>query len=275
MPRLLVLALSVVAFGLSGCSGSGSVAGTAQEAYDRGVEAFDAGKHIRAIEHFRTALDFGRTSELADDAQLYLARSYAGSRQYLLAGNEFTRFIEFYRTDPRVEQAAYERIQAYAELSPRYELDQTDTNQAIAYIQAYLRQYPQSPNVEAASALMAEMREKLALKLFEGGRLYERRELFEAAVMTFREVLASYPTSEVADDALVAAVRAQVLFAQNSVPDRQAERYQEALRLYDQLVTLFPSSPLLREAEGLYDRAYQGRRAAGGMEAAEATASDS
>ena len=261
--------LLVLALVLAGCGGGPPTFSSAQAAYDQGAAEFERGRYDRAVEYLRTALDFGRTSELADDAQLMLARAYAGDRQYLLAGNEFTRFIEFYRTDPRIEQAAYERIQAYAALSPRYELDQTDTRQALNYIRLYLQQYPESPNAVAAAELAETLREKLARKMLESGRLYERRELYEAAVLTYRDVLTEYPTSDYADDALLGAVRAQIAFADNSVPDRQAERYDEAVQIYQQLISIFPQSPLLPEAEALYDRAYRGYRASGG----EATAS--
>ena len=259
--------LSLVATGLAACGGSEATVSSGQEAYDRGVAAFERGKHTRAIDHFRTALDFGRTSAFADDAQLYLARSYAGSRQYLLAGNEFTRFIEFYNADPRVEEAAYERIQAYAALSPNYDLDQTDTRRAIQYIEQFQREYPDSPNATEAAELRATLRARLARKQYETGRLYARRDYFEAAVIAFRSVLEQYPESEYGDDALVAALENQILFAENSIPSRQEERFAEALRIYDQLVSIFSSSPYLSEAEGLYDRAYQGQQAA------EATAS--
>ena len=260
---LLVLLLLLTA----GCGAGPETFSSAQSAYERGVEAYERERFDRAIEYFRAALDFGRTSELADDAQLYLARSYAGDRQYLLAGSEFTRFIEFYRNDPRIEQAAFERIQAYAALSPRYELDQTDTRQAIAYVQLYLQQYPNSPNAEAASEIADRLREKLARKLYETGRLYERRELYEAAALTYRDVLAEYPTSEYVDDALAAAIRAQTLYAEGSVPSQQRARFQEALDIYDQLNTLFPDSPVLVEAQDYYDRAYQGLQEAEGTAA--------
>ena len=259
--------LVVLAFLAVGCGAGPETFSSAQQAYERGVEAFERERYDRAIEFFRAALDFGRTSELADDAQLYLARSYAGSRQYLLAGNEFTRFIEFYRGDPRAEQAAYERIQAYAALSPRYELDQTDTRQAINYVRLYLQQYPTSPNAEAAATLADELREKLARKLYESGRLYERRELYEAATLTYRDVLAEYPTSEYADDALAAAVLSQTLYAEGSIPSLQKARFQEALRIYDQLQTLFPQSPLLATTQDAYDRAYRGLQVANGRSA--------
>ena len=257
---------------LAGCGGSQEVtADSAQEAFDRAQDALDRRRYDRAVELFRTTLDFGRTGEVADDAQLGLARAYAGSRQYLLAGAEFTRFIDLYRADPRVEAAAYERIQAYAALSPTYELDQTDTATAMAYIEGFLSQYPASPNAPAAQALLAEMREKLARKQYEEGRLYERRDLFEAAVISYRGVLETYPTSVYADDALLGAVRAQVRLADNSVAARQEARYREALRLYDQLTSLFPQSPTLDEAQGQYDRAFRGVQAAGGALEARAT----
>ena len=258
--RLAVL--SCLALSLAACGGSSSTVSSGREAYDRGVEAFERGKHARAVDHFRTALDFGRTSDFADDAQLYLARSYAGSRQYLLAGNEFTRFVEFYRTDPRVEEAAFERIQAYAALSPNYDLDQTDTRRAIQYIEQFQREYPESENAIAAAELRAELRARLARKMYETGRLYARREYYEAAVIAFRSVLEEYPESEFADDALMAALENEVLYAANSIPSKQKERYDKAIRTYNQFISIFPSSPYIGEAEVQYDRAYRGQQAA-------------
>ena len=257
-PAASVLGVSAVA---AGC-GSGNVApASAQEAFDRGMDAYENRKYSRAIANLRMALDFGRTSPLAAEAQLTLARSYVGDRQYLLAGNEYTRFIEFYRTDERVPQAAYERIETYAKLSPAHDLDQTDTERAIDYIRLYLAQYPDAPQASEASTLLAELREKLALQRYNNGRLYQRRELYEAAVVYYESVLQDYPTSAYADDALLGALSAQIAFARASVVARQAERYDEALAKYDRFVTLFASSPLVREAEELYDQAYAGRQA--------------
>ena len=263
--RLAVLAVlaAVSAAPLAGCGGSrAATADSAQEAYERGADLLERRRYDRAVELFRTALDFGRTGEVADDAQIGLARAYAGSRQYLLAGAEFTRFIDLYRTDPRVEDAAHERILAYAALSPTYELDQTDTATALQYIDGFLAQYPDGLHAAAVSDLRADLREKLARKQYEEGRLYERRELYEAAVMSYAGLLETYPSSAYADDALLGAVRAEVLLADNSVQARQETRYREALRLYDRLTSLFPQSPTLGEAQGLYDRAFRGAQAA-------------
>jgi outer membrane protein assembly factor BamD len=249
--------------GLAGCSAGGpAVAADAAEAYARGLRAMERRRYDRAIEAFRAAIDFGRATPVARDAQLALARAYAADRQELLAGQEFSRFIEFYADDPRVEEAEFERLQAYYRLSPDYELDQTDTERAIEYIRLFLQRHPDGPRAAEAGAMMDELREKLARKRYEAARLYERRELFEAAVLTFRSVLEDYPASTWADDAMLGALRAQTRYAEASVAARQGARFAEALALYDRLVELFPRSPLLAEAEGIYDRAFAGRQAA-------------
>ncbi|HLA64869.1 MAG TPA: outer membrane protein assembly factor BamD [Rhodothermales bacterium] len=257
---LLVLAAPPAVL-LGGCTGGGiAAAETAQEAYDRGMADFQRRRYDTATEHFRAALDFGRGTPVARDAQLQLARAHNENREYLLAGQEFTRFIELYPDDARVQDTEYERLMSYYRLSPSYELDPTDTERAIQYIQLFLVRYPDGPHATEAQTMMEELREKLARKRYEAARLYERREMFEAAVMTYRSVLADFPTSPWTDEAMFGALRSQVRYAEVSVPMRQVERFSEGLALYDRLVELFPTSPYLTEAQVYYDRAYTGRR---------------
>ncbi|MEL6444553.1 MAG: outer membrane protein assembly factor BamD [Bacteroidota bacterium] len=260
LSRLLSLALMLAALVLwAGCSAAGRVSSdTPEEAYNKGLNDFERGKCVRAIDHFRSVFDFGRTHEWADDAQLYLAKAYQCNREFLLAGSEYTRFIEFYRNDPRQEEAELGRIESYYRLSPPYQLDQTETKRAIGFIRGYLRRYPAGEGADQAVQRLEELNEKLARKQFEAGQLYMRRELYEAAALAYLAVLDEHPSSPYADDALLGALRAQTTYAQNSIPARQAERFQEALGTYDRFVQIFPESPLVRQAESVYDVAQRG-----------------
>lgn len=254
---LPVLFLAITA--AAGCTGTaGASADSAEEAYRTGMQYFEEGKFDRAAEYLKVVFDFGRTNEFADEAQIYLAQAYYEDEQFLLAGTEFTRFIDLYSRDPRVEEAALGRIRSYYQLSPSYNLDQTDSERAIAYIRVFMARYPASVFTDEVVAMLEELREKLARKQFQAGRLYERRDLFEAAILSYEDVLSEYSTSPFADDALLGILRAQVGFAEKSIAARQAERYQDALNSYDRLLQLFPSSPLLAEAERFYDRAFSG-----------------
>jgi outer membrane protein assembly factor BamD len=250
---LISLTAALVA---AGCSGSGRLRyDSPQEAYQKGVELYERGKYQQAAEYFQAVFDFGRTHEWADDAQLYLARAYRANEQYILAASEYTRFVEIYRADPRVPEAEYERALAYYELSPNYELDQSDTERAIQYFTLFANRYPDHELFDEATARIAELRDKLAHKQFETAKLYERRELYEAAALSYEAVFDKYPDTAWADDALVGAIRAYIGFSDQSVLNRQAERLQFAVDNYERLIQIFPNSPLLKEGEQLYEQA--------------------
>ena len=259
----LFLLLAVAA----GCAGGNRVTAESPEAaFDKGKDLYDRGKYDRAVEYFQLVFDFGRTNAWADDAQFYLAQSYFNTKQYLLSANEFTRFVELYRTDERVEEGDYLRAESYYRLSPRYQRDQTDTKTALNYMRLYLSKYPQGQYTAEIGGKIDELRGKLARKQFETGEHYERRELYEAAGLSYLAVLENYPDSGYADDALFGAVRSFKLFAEASIPAKRQERYQQAADAYQQLVQLFPDSPLRGEAETVYadvERAL-GRFQAGG-----------
>ena len=239
---------------IAGCAGSGRARyETPEEAYTKGKEYYDAGKYDRAIEYLQGAFDFGRAHEYAANAQLLLARAYRENGDYLLAANEYLRFTQIYRSDDRVPQATFEYAMTFIERSPAYELDQTDTERAVDELQLYIDRYPVSENAAIADAEIKKLREKLARKDYASAELYQRRELFEAAAISFQGVFDEYPDTSWADDALLGAIRNHLAFSRASIPARQAERYQLAVDIYDRMSQIFPDSPLLDEAGVLVD----------------------
>lgn len=258
----LALALPLV---LGACASTRGVRhSTPQEAYDKGMRAYERRRWDEAVDFFKGVLDYGRTpaNEVADEAQLQLARTYARQGEHILAAGEFSRFSELYRSDPRAADAEYERALAYAALSPAFELDQTNTERAVTYFQLFVERYPESPRAREAEARILELRGKMAHKAVASGRLYERRDLYEAAAMTFEQAFAKYPDSDWADDALVGAARAYTRFAEESVRERQAERYQKALDLARSFAELFAQSPLRPEMDRIEAEARAGLAAA-------------
>lgn len=253
MRILTFLSISALTVALAACAGSSRIAYDGPEdAYRRGMELLDAGKPEQAIPYLQGTFDFGRTHEWAADAQLALARAYRANKEFLLAANEYTRFTQIYRNDPRVPQASFDLAMTYYERAPGYRLDQSDTEAAIAQFELYLNRFPDGELSEEASRRIVELRNRLALKRFDAGLQYEQRGLHEAAGITFESVFDEYFDTEWADDALVGAIRAYTRYAEQSVQTRKAERLERAVMNYDRLLQIFPDSPLVKDAEALY-----------------------
>lgn len=247
---LLTLTLAVL---LSACAGSGRLRyDTPEEAFNKGLAEFEDGDFERATEYLQGVFDFGRTHQWAADAQLLLARAYRQNEEFLLAANEYTRFTQIYRSDPRIPDAEYELAMTYYDRSPHYRLDQTDTERAIVQFQLFIERYGSNPLVADAQSRITELRGKLAQKQIHTAQLYERREYYNAAAVSYEAAFDRFYDTEYADDALLGAMNAYYEYALLSIQVRQKERLEKAEENYDRLIQIFPDSPLVKEAEAIY-----------------------
>ena len=253
----LVSVLSLVLIvGLVGCSSSQRIKHSGpKDAFQKGMEQYEKEEYDRAIRYFRAVSTYGRGSKWAAEAQFQLAMTQRKKHKYLVAANEFKRFKQIYRNNPKVPRAEYEQARAYYARSPRYQLDQTDTRRAIELFRLFIDRYPDHKLIPDAKEKIDELRAKLAHKQFDAGQLYERRDMWRAATESYNSVFDQYPDTRWADNALFRAVHSYVEYADRSVQRKQAERYQRALAKYEQLSQLFPDSPTLEEAKPLADEA--------------------
>ncbi len=242
----------VLVVGLVGCSGSQNITTSGPEdAYKKGVTEYEEEDYDKAIRYFRSVLNYGRGNQWAPDAQFKLAMAQRKKQKYLVAANEFQRFTQLYRTHQMVPRAEYERARAYYTRSPDYHLDQSDSRQAIELFQLFRDRYPDHKLAPKAQDKIEELRAKLAHKQYDAAKLYERRKMWPAATVTYESLFDQYPETPWADDALLGALRSYVRYADRSIREKQAERYQKALDHYARLQQLFPESPLLEKAEPL------------------------
>ncbi len=239
--------------GLVGCSGGQQITHTGpQEAYEQGVANYEEGDYEQAIRYFRAVFqEYGRGNEWAPNAQFQLAMAHRKQGKHLMAANEFQRFTQLYRNHERVPRAEFERANSYYRRSPQYQLDQSDTRQALSLFQLFMDRYPDHELVPEAQKKVDELRAKLARKKYDAAQHYENREMWQAATETYELVFDQYPGTPWADNALLGAVRSYISYADRSVQQRQAERYQQAIDHYERLAQVFPESELLGRAERL------------------------
>ncbi len=251
-----ILALFGAVALLAGCGASNRISyDTPQEAFGKGKVLYTNGKYDAAITYFQGVFSFGRTHQWAADAQIYLARSYRENKEYLLAANEYERFTKIYRADSRLPLVNFEWADTYFLMSPAPALDQSDTKRAIQEFQLFLDRFPNDSLATNAQEKIVQLRTKLAEKQFETAKLYKRRELYEAAALSFEAVFDLYSDTPWAEPALVGAMEMYIAYSDQSIERRRPERLRAAIKNYDRLTQIFERSDYHKQAEIYYEQA--------------------
>ncbi|MNX48412.1 Outer membrane protein assembly factor BamD [compost metagenome] len=99
--------------------------------YDIASKMYDAGKYTKAIRLFEQIAPSYRGKPAAEKMFYMFAQSYYKTKQHYLAGYQFESFTSSYPKSEKAEEAAFLSAESYSKLSPRYTLDQTDTDKAI------------------------------------------------------------------------------------------------------------------------------------------------
>jgi outer membrane protein assembly factor BamD len=194
LPWWAAPALAAVLLVGAGCSARSRFQGMqAVELHALAQQEFDRGDHDDAIETLdRIVLVYPDYPQIAE-VRFLLARAYQEDQQYLLASDEYLRFLERHGGHPLAGEAAAGVCRSYVALSPIPARDQTYTRQAYNVCRDVAREYATHAVAEEASALAQEMRSKLAEKEYASGRHYYDRDAFDSAIIVWEALLIEYP----------------------------------------------------------------------------------
>ena len=190
----------IAALVIAGCSGGreADASLTTEERYNRGLEELKEEDYLEAVRHFETLLLQDPASELADDAQFYLAEAYFRQDEYYTAAFQYSRVLTEFRGSPYYKRALYMTGECYFLLSPRVERDQKRTEQAIRQYQAFLQYFPNDSLATTVRERIGSLRSKLAERDYSVAMAYMDRSEFRAAAIYFQRVIDSYPETEYA-----------------------------------------------------------------------------
>ena len=191
-------------------------------------------------------------STRADTAQLYYAYCQFYEKQYNLAAFYFKTFYETFPRTTFAEEAAYMEGLSYYEDSPRFDLDQESTKEAIRVVQTFLTQYPETERKEDCNFIIDNLRAKLERKAYEQAFLYYRKNNYQASIIAFETFRKEFPESSRNEEVQALKVEAAYKLAESSVPSKQPERYGQVLSTYETFIDRYPDSKRAGKAEGFY-----------------------
>lgn len=226
-----------------------------QYKYDKALEYYEKQDYYRALNLFDQVMPFFRGTDQAENIAYKYAYAYYYQKEYIMANYYFGRFAKTFPRSDKAEECAY--MAAYCKYldSPRYELDQTNTKQAIQELQVFINTYPNSERVKQSNDLIDELREKLQLKAFEIAKLYFKMEKYKASVTSFASLLKDYPDTKYKEDAMFYSIKSYYYYAQKSVRSKRNERYHEAINIYNDFIAQYPDSKYMHDVKYMYDRA--------------------
>ena len=215
-------------------------------------EYFDEGQYARAQQLLAQVLPRYRATESAEELSWMNAQSYFGMRDYLMAGSEFRNFGELYPYGKHAEEANFMAAMCDYYQSARAELDQESTRNAIEGFTLFMSRFPTSQRVEEAKNHVKELREKLVEKSYLSAKLYYDMKQYKAAVVALTNSLKEFPETGYREEMMFLKLNSLFLYAENSIPAKQAERVQATLDDYYSFMEEFPKSNFSKEVGRIY-----------------------
>ncbi len=222
--------------------------------YPMAEAKYEAGNYNKAIRLFEQIAPSYRGKPQAEKMFYLYSQSLFKTKQYALAGYQFESFTSAYPKSEKVEEAAYLGAFCYAQLSPVYSLDQTDTHKAIDKLQMFIDIYPNSDYLPQANLLAKNLREKLEKKAFEVAKQYNTIRDYKAATVVLENFISDYPGTPFKEDALYYKFDSAYHLAINSIESKMKERIETAKEAYEKLIKFKSDTKYKKQADEMLSR---------------------
>lgn len=156
----------------------------------------------------RALLEFGPGDSRITQAHYWLGEAYFARGRQLEAAREFRKASDDTPNHPIAPEALLRVGDVYADLWRRPELDPTYGQTALATYQELLNRYAGSNAAKRAQLQITELNERFAYKTYRAAMFYYRLKAFDSAILYLKDLIANYPKSAVAPNALITLVRA-------------------------------------------------------------------
>ncbi|MCB8999128.1 MAG: outer membrane protein assembly factor BamD [Bacteroidales bacterium] len=221
--------------------------------YDKAFEYYNDGDNVRSATLFEQIATVYRGTSKADTIGYYRAKAYYNQKDYTMAGHYFKELSKTYPKSPFADEADFMSAYCLYMLSPRPELDQSNTYAAINAFNLFLLKHPKSPKADECRSLILEMNEKLVNKSYLSARLYYDLGDYKASIIALRNSLNDYPDTKYREELMFLLLKSSYLLAENSVPSKIKDRYQATIDEYYSFISEFPKGKYVNDAKSMYN----------------------
>jgi len=259
--HLFILSFIFILLGTAGCKSRFEklrLSNDVAKKYQEGIRLYNKKDYAKALILFEGLAQKYRGTAEAEDLNYYYAFTLYRLKDYTTARYKFKEFADTYPQSKNAEECRYMGAYCYYLDSPKSSLDQENTYKAIDALQLFINLYPKSDRATQAAQYIALLRGKLETKAFDNAKLYYDLggydiTNYKSAVIALKNAQIEFPDIKFAEEMNLLIVKSQYMYAKNSYPNRQEDRFNEAIVYYNEFVEAYPSSKYAKEAKQLKD----------------------
>lgn len=227
--------------------------------YDLAEKLYNEGDYKRAVRLFEQIAPKYIGKPQGERVMFFFADSYYKTGDYYLSAYQFERFTKSYPRSDKIQEASFLGAKSNYQLSPKYSLDQTETDKALSKLQTFINTYPNSEFFEEANAMAGELTAKKEKKQLEIAKQFNKLGEFNlpilvSAITALDNFITDNPGSIYREEALYYRIEATTNLAMNSTEDKRQERLQDALNSYNNLIKYFPETKFKKDADRLSEK---------------------
>jgi outer membrane protein assembly factor BamD len=263
---LLFVFLGVLFFACSKDFNKIQKKGTIEEKYAAAVKYYEAADYYKAGVLLEEITPLLRGDSIAEKAQFYNAYCNYYQGQLQMSSYLFKTFYATYSNSPFAEEAYYMYAYSMYKDAPPHNLDQSSTLTAIDALQTFINTFPDSKYAANCTRDLKDLRYRLELKAYERAKLYYKTRQpafggisnYKATVVSVSNFKKDFPDSKFNEELSYLQINAQYELSELSYYLKQRERYNEALKYYENFIDKYPNSKYLKELEKIYDKILKG-----------------
>ncbi len=183
--------------------------------------------------------------------ELYYMYCMANYKQgdYMISSYHFKNFYDLYPNGVHSEESLYMYAKSNQMQSPKADLDQTFTYKALEAYSLFLNTYSDGKYIVECNDAVKTLRKKLEKKALNAAELYYHTENYKAAATSFELILKDFPDIAESERVSFMIVKSNFKFADNSIPSKKRERFNNVIKAYQDFKYKFSGSKYLDEAK--------------------------
>lgn len=197
--------------------------------YAKAVALYEAKDYTKALTLFDQLRDNFRGNDSMESVYYYTAYCHFYSKDYHYASLFFKDYTENFTRSKKLIECDYMAVYCDYLSIGSYELDQSSTKHVIGELQTFINYYPNSSYAPKCTELIDILRHKLQTKEYEWVIGYLNQGHYRAAATSAQNTLKLYPDIPQKEELEFIAIKAQYLYALNSIEKKKLERFNAAL----------------------------------------------